>query len=68
MGGWSDKTKLIIISTLVVIVVEVEVELRNIQHRRVKLILLKKLQDLFSKLVLVRAKDGWIRVQILYIK
>ena len=27
MGGWSDKTKLILISTLVEVVVEVEVEL-----------------------------------------
>ena len=30
MGGWSDKTKLILISTLVEVVVEVEVELGNI--------------------------------------
>ena len=29
-GGWSDKTKLILISTLVKVVVEVEVELGNI--------------------------------------
>ena len=29
-GGWSDKTKLILISTLVEVVVEVEVELGNI--------------------------------------
>ena len=29
MGGWSDKTKLILISTLVEVVVEVEVELGN---------------------------------------
>ena len=28
-GGWSDKTKLILISTLVEVVVEVEVELGN---------------------------------------
>ena len=28
-GGWSDKTKLILISTLVDVVVEVEVELGN---------------------------------------
>ena len=27
MGGWSDKTKLILISTLVEVVIEVEVEL-----------------------------------------
>ena len=27
VGGWSDKTKLILISTLVEVVVEVEVEL-----------------------------------------
>ena len=30
MGGWSDKTKLILISTLVKVVVEGEVELGNI--------------------------------------
>ena len=30
MGGWSDKTKLILISTLVEVVVEVEVELGNL--------------------------------------
>ena len=30
MGGWSDKTKLILISTLVEVVVEVEVELGKI--------------------------------------
>ena len=29
MGGWSDKTKLTLISTLVEVVVEVEVELGN---------------------------------------
>ena len=29
VGGWSDKTKLILISTLVEVVVEVEVELGN---------------------------------------
>ena len=29
VGGWSDKTKLMLISTLVVIVVEVEVMLGN---------------------------------------
>ena len=29
-GGWSDKTKLILISTLVEVVVEVEVELGNV--------------------------------------
>ena len=29
MGGWWDKTKLILISTLVEVVVEVEVELGN---------------------------------------
>ena len=33
VGGWSDKTKLILISTLVEVVVEVEVELgNNINH------------------------------------
>ena len=31
-GGWSDKTKLILISTLVEVVVEVEVELGNMQN------------------------------------
>ena len=31
MGGWSDKTKLIIISTLDEVVAEVEVELCNIK-------------------------------------
>ena len=30
-GGWSDKTKLILISTLVEVVVEVEVELGKIE-------------------------------------
>ena len=30
VGGWSDKMKLILISTLVEVVVEVEVELDNI--------------------------------------
>ena len=30
MGGWSNKTKLILISILVEVVVEVEVELGNI--------------------------------------
>ena len=30
VGGWLDKTKLILISTLVEVVVEVEVELGNI--------------------------------------
>ena len=30
VGGWSDKTKLILISTLVEVVVEVDVELENI--------------------------------------
>ena len=30
VGGWSDKTKVILISTLVEVVVEVEVELGNI--------------------------------------
>ena len=34
MGGRSDKTKLILISTLVEAVVEVEVELGNIQRIR----------------------------------
>ena len=29
VGGWSDKTKLILISTLVEVVVEVEVDLGN---------------------------------------
>ena len=29
VGGWSDKTKLILISTLVELVVEVEVEIGN---------------------------------------
>ena len=29
MGGWSDKTKLILISTQIEVVVEVEVELGN---------------------------------------
>ena len=29
-GGWSDKTKLILISTLLEVVVEVEVELGNV--------------------------------------
>ena len=29
LGGWSDRTKLILISTLVEVVVEVEVELGN---------------------------------------
>ena len=33
MGGWSDKTKLILISTLVEVVAEVEVELGNIFKR-----------------------------------
>ena len=34
MGGWSDKTKLILISTLVEVVVEVEVELGNMTSRK----------------------------------
>ena len=33
VGGWSDKTKLILISTLVEVVVEVEVELGNIRAK-----------------------------------
>ena len=32
VGGWSDKTKLILISTLVEVVVEVVVELGNTVH------------------------------------
>ena len=33
-GGWSDKTKLILISTLVEVVVEVGVELGNMTSRK----------------------------------
>ena len=33
MVGWSDKTKLILISTLVEVVVEVDVELGNVGER-----------------------------------
>ena len=36
VGGWSDKTKLILISTLVEVVVEVEVELGNYFYTRLK--------------------------------
>ena len=34
VGGWSDKTKLILISTLVEVVVEVEVELGKNKNGR----------------------------------
>ena len=37
VGGWSDKTKLILISTLVEVVVEVEVELGSNFYNKIVL-------------------------------
>ena len=59
MGGWSNKTKLILISTSVEVVVEVEVELgkncsipsmRNIDNRGEKKETLKTIMKIVGKL------------------
>ena len=50
MGGWSDKTKLILISTLVEVVVEVEVELGNSDN----------VFNVFPLFMLLEYKEQWL--------
>ena len=50
MGGWLDKTKLILISTLVEVVVEVEVELGNSDN----------VFNVFPLFMLLEYKEQWL--------